>query len=155
MNNRSLKKHLRYIIPQIRLAIIREPGPSQQPICTPDDIERYVEPLKHHSEEYFIAFHLDAKHHIVGYHEVSHGTLSSSLVHPREVFKAALLGNSHAILVAHNHPGGTLTPSTEDLDTTETLVKAGKLLGVHVLDHIIVAFSGIASIRESHGSLFE
>lgn len=95
MNTRNLKKHLKYIVPHMRLALIKEPGAQPVPIACPDDIERFVEPLKLYSEEHFVTFHLDAKHQVVGYHIVSHGTVSASLVHPREVFKAALLANSH------------------------------------------------------------
>lgn len=112
------------------------------------------EPLRHYSEEHFIAFHLDCKFHAIGFHEVSHSTLSASLVHPREVFKAALLANSYAIIVAHNHPGGSETPSKEDVQTTKQLVEAGELLGVHVLDHVIVTASGLASLRETHSHLW-
>ncbi|HNB22737.1 MAG TPA: JAB domain-containing protein, partial [Candidatus Melainabacteria bacterium] len=68
--------------------------------------------------------------------------------------KAAILSNSYAILVAHNHPGGSLTPSREDLETTEQLVSAGKLLGVPVVDHVIVAAGGIHSIRENRPDLW-
>lgn len=155
MTKRTLKKHLEYKIPEIRLALIRETTVEPTPVMRPEDIEQFVEPLKHYSEEYFVAFHLNALHHVIGYHEVSHGTLSASLVHPREVFKAAILANSHAIIVAHNHPGGSLTPSREDLDTTGQLVKAGKLLGINVLDHIVVSYKGVSSIRESDGYLFD
>jgi len=91
---------------------------------------------------------------VTGYQIVSHGTLSASLVHPREVFKAALVANTHTIIVAHNHPTGSLEPSREDLDTTETLIKAGELLGVKVLDHIIVSSNGTVSLRETHGYLW-
>jgi DNA repair protein RadC len=155
MSTKLISKHLKYKIPQFKLALIREPEPKATSIHTPDDIEQFVEPMKHFSEEYFVAFHLDAKHHVIGYHEVSHGTISASLVHPREVFKAALLSNAHTIIVAHNHPTGELTPSDEDLQTTEQLVKVGRLLGVSVLDHIIVSFRGIKSLREHYPDLFE
>lgn len=155
MKTTALKKHLQYKVPQLRLALIRENDVKPSTIYCPSDIELFAEPLKYATEEYFIAFHLDAKHNVIGYTEVSHGTLSASLVHPREVFKAALLSNAHAILVAHNHPAGSLYPSKEDLETTQQLVAAGKILGVPVLDHIIVAYSGIRSIRENHPSLFE
>lgn len=148
MNNRTLKKHLKYIVPQIRLALIKEPGGKPLAIGCPEDIERFVEPLKHYSEEHFVAFHLDAKNQVTGYHIVSHGTVSASPVHPREVFKAALLANSHSMLVAHNHPAGSLSPSVEDLEVTSTLIKAGDLLGVKVIDHIIVSSNGIHSLRE-------
>jgi DNA repair protein RadC len=80
--------------------------------------------------------------------------VSASLVHPREVFKAALLANSTAIIVAHNHPSGSETPSLEDLETTKTLIAAGELLGVKVLDHVIVISTGLTSLRESHGYLW-
>lgn len=151
---RALREHLEYKIPKFRLAMIRENDVEPIAIYSPDDIERFIEPLKHFSEEYFLAFHLDTTNHITGYHEVSHGTLSASLVHPREVFKAALLTNAHSIIVAHNHPSGGLTPSSEDLETTAKLIEAGKLLGVPVVDHIIVSYRGTKSIREYHPELW-
>lgn len=91
---------------------------------------------------------------MIGYQIVSRGTLSASLVHPREVFKTALLANSHAIIVAHNHPAGSLSPSAEDIETTETLINAGKLLGVPVVDHVIVSSSGTCSLRETRPHLW-
>ncbi len=148
MNSRVLKKHLKYIVPEIRLALIKEPGLKPQPIGCPSDIDRFVEPLKLQAEENFVSFHLDAKNQVIGWHLVSRGTISASLVHPREVFKAALIANSYAIIVAHNHPAGSLKPSPEDIDTTEKLLAAGQLLGVGVLDHIIVSSNGTQSIRE-------
>lgn len=154
MNTKTLNQHLKYIVPQMRLALIKEPGAQPVSIGCPDDIERFVEPMKLYSEEHFVAFHLDAKHQVIGYHIVSHGTVSASLVHPREVFKAALLANSHAILVAHNHPTGSLHPSAEDIDVTETLIKTGDILGVKVIDHIIVSSIGICSLRETRGSMW-
>lgn len=154
MKTQALKKHLKYLVPEIRLALIKETGAKPVPINCPDDVEMFLEPLKLYAEEHFISLHLDAKNAVIGFHEVSHGTLSSSLVHMREVFKAALLANSHSLIVAHNHPAGSLSPSTEDLETTETLIKSGKLLGVSVLDHIIVSSNGIASLRETHGYLW-
>jgi DNA repair protein RadC len=154
MNSRTLKKHLKYIVPEMRLALIKEPGVKPLPINCPDDLEKFVEPLKMYSEEKFVSFHLDAKSQVTGYHIVSHGTTSSSLVHCREVFKAAFLANSHAIIVAHNHPAGSLTPSKEDLDVTKTLIQAGELMGVNVIDHIIVSSNGLCSLRETHGHLW-
>lgn len=148
MNSRTLKKHLKYIVPEMRLALIKEPGTNPLPVNCPKDLEKFVEPLRHYSEEYFIAFHLSATNTICNYQVISHGSLSASLVHPREVFKGALIANSHALIVAHNHPGGSLTPSREDLETTETLIKAGDLLGVKVIDHIIVSSNGLQSLRE-------
>ena len=154
MNTRTLKKKLEYKIPQIRLAIIQEKMIETFQIHTPGDIHEYAEPLKYLSEEHFVSFHLNTKNHIIGYHVVSHGTLTASLVHMREVFKAALLSNACTIIVAHNHPAGSLMPSAEDIATTKQLIKAGVILGVHVLDHIVVSINGIASIRERYPELW-
>jgi DNA repair protein RadC len=148
MNSRNLKQHLKYIVPEMRLALIKEPGIKPQPISMPEDLDKFVEPLKHYAEEHFVSFHLDCKFNVIGYQIVSRGTISASLVHPREVFKAAILANSYAIIVAHNHPAGSLSPSAEDIETTKTLVAAGRVLGVSVLDHVIVSHNGLQSLRE-------
>lgn len=93
MNSRTSKRHLKYIVPELRLALLKEPGAKPQPIHGPDCLERFVEPLKHYAEEHFVAFHLDAKNQVIGYHIVSHSTVTASLVHPREVFKCYELHN--------------------------------------------------------------
>jgi DNA repair protein RadC len=154
MNSRVLKKHLKYIVPEMRLALIKEPGVKPQAIGSPEDLDRFIEPLKHYSEEHFVSFHLDGKNQVIGYHIVSHGTLTASLVHPREVFKAALLANSNGLIVAHNHPAGSLTPSPEDVEVTKQLIKAGNILGVKIVDHIIVSSNGSQSLRELRSDLW-
>jgi len=154
MNSRNLKKHLKYIVPQMRLVLIKEPSVKPLPIYNPESLHQFVEPLKYYDVEHFVSFHLDAKNQVIGYFIVSQGTISSSLVHPREVFKSALLANSNAIIVAHNHPAGSLTPSAEDLEVTEILIKAGDLLGVKVIDHIIVSSNGLCSLRETRSHLW-
>lgn len=88
--------------------------------------------------EYFVCMMLDGKNRITGIHTVSQGSLNQSIVHPRETFKAAILANAAAIVLAHNHPTGDLTPSYEDMEVTRRLKEAGELLGIKVLDHIIV-----------------
>lgn len=85
MTKQTIRRQLKYKIPQFKLALIKERDGESKEIFTPSDVEKFAEPLKYFSEEYFVAFHLDCKHHVIGYHEVSHGTLVSSLVHPREV----------------------------------------------------------------------
>lgn len=156
MNTRQLKKHLKYKIPQIKLAIVREPMNEPLPaIRTPADLEQYLEPLRHLPDEHFVALHLNTRNEVQGFQVISHGTVSSSLVHPREVFKAALLSNAYCIVVAHNHPSGSTTPSQEDIQTTKQLVAAGHILGVNVIDHLIVSYRSVFSIRESRPELFE
>ena len=88
--------------------------------------------------EKVLALHLNTKHRLIGVHVVSVGTLNASLVHPREVFKAAFLANAAGFILAHNHPSGDPTPSAEDRDLVSRLVKAGELLGVELLDALIV-----------------
>jgi DNA repair protein RadC len=88
--------------------------------------------------EHFVALYLDNRHKVTHAHVVSIGTLSSSLVHPREVFKAALLANAAAVIVGHNHPSGDVTPSAEDHLVAERLREAGELLGIELLDALVV-----------------
>lgn len=156
----SLRGKLKYFIPQLKLCIVQEGPKSKQnlfPIRTPVDASEFLGPLKVASEEHFVSLHLNARHEVIGLHEVSHGTVSSSLVHPREVFKAALLSNSSALIVCHNHPSGSrLLPSPEDLSTTEQLVRGANLLGISLLDHLIVSRGDeVYSIRENHSHLWK
>lgn len=94
------------------------------------------------SEEIFVIACLDTSGNVTGIHEVSRGIVNSSLVHPREVFKRALLNNASGIICCHNHPSGSLNPSKEDIQLTERLVGVGKLIGIPILDHIIVTPNG-------------
>lgn len=86
----------------------------------------------------FLCLHLDGKNRIVCVDLVSIGSLNQSLVHPREVFKTALLSNAAAVLLIHQHPTGDPAPSTEDIAITRRLREAGEILGLKVLDHIII-----------------
>lgn len=154
MNVRTLKKELNYKIPQLKLALIRENSVKTVQIQTPDDLHQFTEPLRHLAEEHFVSYHLDCKFQLIGYHVVSHGTLTASLVHPREVYKCAILSNAHSIIVAHNHPSGSLSPSDEDLEITGQLIQGGRLLGIELVDHLIVSFNGLLSIREFHPQIW-
>ncbi len=88
--------------------------------------------------EHFVELMLDKKNRVIGLNTVSVGSLDSSIVHPREVFKPAILSNAAALIFGHNHPSGDPAPSPEDRVLTKRLVEGGKLLGIQVLDHIIV-----------------
>ena len=160
----ALLQRLSYDLPQWKLCLVGNTPQRTKAyaISTPKEAVELLTPLRYAAEEHFVSLHLNAKHEVIGVHEVSHGTLSASLVHPREVYKAAILANSFAILVCHNHPSGSaLTPSREDMATTEQLLAAGQLLGITLIDHLIVGPNPIGpdidsffSFRESHPRLW-
>ena len=99
-------------------------------------------------QEYFLTLALDGASHLIEKRVVSIGTLNQSLVHPREVFADAVADRAAGIIVAHNHPGGQLAPSGEDVAVTRRLKEAGILLGIELLDHVILTKDGFLSLRE-------
>lgn len=101
-------------------------------------------------QERFVVACLDTKHRVQCVVLVTTGTLDASLVHPREVFKPAMIEGSSAVLLSHNHPSGDPTPSREDIQVTDRLTEAGKLIGITVLDHIIHGdgTGNLLSVRE-------
>lgn len=106
--------------------------------------------------EHFFVVHLDARSNPLSVETVSIGTASASLVHPRECFKAAILVGASAIVLAHNHPSGNADPSPEDLQTTRRLVRAGNIMGIAVLDHLILDGRGsFVSLKERKPDLFD
>ncbi len=120
-----------------------------EPLTTPQvAADLLLRLLSDEATEVFAIVLLSTRHHVVAYHEVSRGTLNSTLVHPREVFKAALLANAAALVLAHVHPSGDPTPSPDDIELTRRLKAAGTLLGIEVLDHIVVGHGRYASFRE-------
>ena len=105
--------------------------------------------------EMFLVASLNTKNEPTQIEVISVGSLNASIVHPREVFKSAIISNAASIICAHNHPSGDLKPSNEDIEVTKRLVEAGKLLGIDVLDHIIMNDEGeYKSIRELHPHIF-
>ena len=101
-------------------------------------VGEYREYLKEKKKEYFIAVFLDSKNKIIKDEIISIGTLNSSLVHPREVFKEAIRNSANSIILLHNHPSGDCGPSPEDKATTEKLKDAGEIVGIKLLDHLII-----------------
>jgi len=115
----------------------------------PADVARIMVPaLRDRHQEVFHVLALDSSNAVTANIELSRGTLNASLVHPREVFKAAIDHRAAAIVVVHNHPSGNPEPSPEDLAITRQLADAGKLLGIPVHDHVIVAASAWTSLAE-------
>lgn len=118
-------------------------------LSSPRSVFEYLAPrLSHLDHEQFMVILLNAKNHVIDVECVSVGTLTASLVHPREIFKSAIRRSAHAIVLAHNHPSGDPTPSREDREVTQRLIQAGKLLGIEVLDHLVVGDGRYVSFRE-------
>ena len=142
-----------YSIPGFRIALVREPGVKlaerpemRQPAAAARVLAEYIGEA---DREMFVVALLTIRHRVIGLHTVSVGCLSSSLVHPREVFKPAILAGCAALLIAHNHPSGDPEPSADDVALTRRLVSAGTLMGIEVIDHVIVGEAGrYVSLKE-------
>lgn len=130
-----------YRIPVYKIMLVKEKNQSSEvkQIKSPEDVislaESYMAGL---DRENFVILMLDNKNKLIGINTVSVGSLNTTTVHPREAFKPALLANSAAIILVHNHPSGDPTPSREDIETTKRLHEAGEILGIKVLDHIVI-----------------
>lgn len=125
--------------------------PSNGPatiIDSPEAAAALVRPqLIDKKKEHFVALLLDNRHSLIRLAEISVGSLSASLVHPRELFKEAIAASAAAIILVHNHPSGDPQPSDHDVALTKQLLQAGKLLGIEVVDHLIVAARGTVSLK--------
>ena len=117
--------------------------------CASDVAEALGDELIGLDREQFVCCHLDVKNRLLSRELVSIGHLSSALVHPREVFKGAILANAASVCLVHDHPSGDPEPSPQDLELTERLVAAGSLLDIRVLDHVIVGSRKYSSLRDA------
>ena len=103
-----------------------------------DDVIKAVKPLiADQNKEFFITLYLNTKNGIIKQEVVSVGSLNANIVHPREVFRTAIVVSASSIIVAHNHPSGDPAPSREDIEITKKLAEAGKMIGIELLDHVI------------------
>lgn len=128
---------------------------GRKPIkSTIDAADALMEHFYDADKEYFVAVHVDAQGRPISFSVVSSGDVNAVHFPISSVFKTALLQNAVSIIVCHNHPGGTLSPSNEDLEATRMLVEAGKILGIKVLDHFILTPTDYLSLRERRGDLF-
>ena len=148
-------------ITKYRLELVKESSKVyevESKISSPRDVADYIEQvfkLSVQAEEVLVLLVLDTKNKVIGAFEVSRGCLNSSIVHPREVFKRALLLNGASIILAHNHPSGDPTPSREDISVTKRLVEGGNILGITVLDHLIIVDNGrYRSFKEMGYTIF-
>jgi len=118
-------------------------------IRSPADVYSLLYPkMREHKREKLVALLLDTKNNVTREETVSIGSLNANIVHPREVFKAALMESSASVIISHNHPSGDPTPSREDIAVTEKLVEGGKMLGIDVLDHVIIGDGRYVSLKD-------
>jgi DNA repair protein RadC len=130
----------------VRLASRRR---AKIPVASPADVACLVmEEMRNYRREHFRVVMLDVKNKVLGMEEVSIGSLNTSLVHPREVFRPAVIKSCAGIILIHNHPSGDPTPSPEDLEVTRRLCEAGRLMGIEVLDHVVIGDRQFFSFRE-------
>jgi DNA repair protein RadC len=125
---------------EVKIQLVRETMPVKEcRIKTANDAYELVKnELSTLDREAFLVISLSTKNKVLGLNMISIGSLNANLVHPREVFKSAILLNASSIILLHNHPSGETEPSKDDIEITQRLVDAGKLLGINVVDHIVV-----------------
>ena len=133
----------------VRSGRVHENGPQ---FTSPRTIFDNCRNMAKMDREYFTVFHLDGKKRTIGKEVISIGSLNQSIVHPREVFRAAVHNGSASLILVHNHPTGDPTPSFEDRSTTQRLREAGRLIGIEVLDHIIIGDGHYHSFVEEEAS---
>jgi DNA repair protein RadC len=137
----------------MRLVIKEEgveyPKRSDIRMRTPENwVSQVPDAIRYANKEMFMVANVSAKNYLISLEVVTMGILDASLIHPREVFRQAIVANAAAVLVGHNHPSGDPTPSNEDIRLTRQLVEAGKVVDIRVMDHIIVGADRFVSFRE-------
>ena len=117
----------------------------------PEDVARYVIPsLRFEQKEHFLAMFLDIRNRILALSTISVGSLTASIAHPREVFREAIRYSAAGVILVHNHPSGDPGPSREDIQLTKQMMKAGEIMGIPVLDHVVVAGENFLSLKEAN-----
>jgi DNA repair protein RadC len=114
------------------------------------DVYDYLRSMHQLPKEHLRGLYLNSHHRIVHDEVISIGTVDSNIVHPREVFRPAIEYGAVAVVLAHNHPSGSSTPSNQDIEVTKALISAGKLIGINILDHVIITKDGYTSIKADY-----
>jgi DNA repair protein RadC len=127
----------------------KEKIPKKIPLNSSAAVAKYLQKsIGREKKEHFVMLSLDARNNLIKKSDISIGTLNASVVHPREVFKEAIQCSAASIIIAHNHPSGDANPSDEDIEMTKRLKESGKILGIEILDHVIVARNDRYSLME-------
>lgn len=140
-----------YKVPAYKVMLVRDNTRIETEtkfINSPDDVNKIIQSyIDGVDREHFVIVLLNRKNGIIGINTVSVGDVSSSIVHPREVFKPAIVAGASSIILAHNHPSGDPTPSRQDLLVTKRIKAAGDILGIEVLDHIVIGDGCYESLK--------
>ncbi len=118
-------------------------------ITAPKDIADYMQNMEHLEQEEFKIIMLNTKNKIIGQQMISRGTVNATLVAPREIFNPAIKAMATTIILVHNHPSGDPSPSQEDFNMTKRVIEVGKIVGIHVIDHVIIGKNQYYSMKES------
>lgn len=116
-------------------------------IRTAHDVYEYLKDMHNLPKEQLRGLYLDTHNRVIHQEVISMGTINSNIVHPREVFRPALEYGAAAVVLAHNHPSGVVTPSTADVEITKQLVHAGKIIGINLMDHVVITADGYTSVQ--------
>ena len=131
-------------IPTYRIQLVQDGHIQARDISKPGEIVKSIQSLALSDREVFVGLYLNSRNQVIAHHVISVGTVCENFAHPREVFKPAIINNACRVIVAHNHPSNNPDPSKADLDVTKRLKKAGMILGIQLVDHIIITPSGKA-----------
>ena len=140
-----------YRLPRYRVTLVREGSYSNSSnhIRTPEDVVSILSADYDNAVvETALMLALDTKNKIIGVFTISTGSLNASIIHPRDIFQRAILSNAASVILAHNHPSGDPTPSSEDIELTGKLVEAGKVMDIAILDHVIIGDGKFVSLKE-------
>lgn len=151
MKPKSFFNGKEYIGYKISLRIVREGVNDYSPLVLtgPEDVYNFMKDIGNFDRERFYSICLDSKNQVVHCEEISSGTPSFTIAHPREIFKSAILSSSSSLIIAHNHPSGDPYPSPVDYMLTERISECGDLLGIEVIDHVIIGGDSYYSFRDS------
>lgn len=152
INQEEQSAHRVYLPAIYKCQLVRDPhshSDNRPSVRSPAEVSQIImEFIGFEDREHLIVIMLDTRNRVIGINEVSVGTLNSAMASAREVFKPAILCNAAAIILAHNHPSGDPAPSHEDVRCTKTMVEAGRILDIEVLDHIVVGTDRFVSLKE-------
>lgn len=123
---------------------------GEKSISTPADVYAALAEYADKEQEYFLLLSLNVLMKKIEVHEITKGIVDRSIVHPREVFRKVIMDNASKVIIAHNHPSGSLKPSIEDIKSAKAIKEAGELLGIQVLDNVIISKSGFYSFTENN-----